>query len=75
MLDKLSGIEERYKELETRIADPAVIADQEQWRSLCKEHSDISPIVAKYREYRGLCDNIEEAKELLASGLDKDEKE
>lgn len=75
MLDKLSGIEERYKELETRIADPAVIADQEQWRSLCKEHSDISPIVAKYREYRGLCDNIEEAKELLASGLDKDEKD
>ena len=75
MLDKLSGIEERYKELETKIADPAVIADQEQWRSLCKEHSDISPIVAKYREYRGLCDNIEEAKELLASGLDKDEKD
>ena len=75
MLDKLSGIEERYKELETRIADPEVIADQEQWRSLCKEHSDISPIVAKYREYRGLCDNIEEAKELLASGLDKDEKD
>ena len=75
MLDKLSGIEERYKELETKIADPAIIADQEQWRSLCKEHSDISPIVAKYREYRGLCDNIEEAKELLASGLDKDEKD
>lgn len=75
MLDKLSGIEERYKELETKIADPAIIADQEQWSSLCKEHSDISPIVAKYREYRGLCDNIEEAKELLASGLDKDEKD
>ena len=75
MLDKLSGIEERFKELETKIADPEVIADQEQWRALCKEHSDISPIVAKYREYRALNDNIEEAKELLASGLDKDEKD
>ena len=75
MLDKLSGIEERYKELESKIADPAVIADQELWRNLCKEHSDISPIVAKYREYRALSDNIEEAKELLASGLDKDEKD
>ena len=75
MLDKLSGIEERFKELEVKIADPEVIADQEQWRNLCKEHSSISPIVAKYRDYKNLCENIEEAKELLASRLDKDEKD
>ena len=76
MLDKLSGIEERFKELEIKIADPEVIADQEQWRGMCKEHSDLSPIVAKYKEYKDLNDNIEEAKDMLeAGGLDKDEKE
>lgn len=75
MFDKLSFIEERFAELETKISDPEVIADQDLWRKLCKEHSDITPIVNKYREYKALNDNIEEAKELLASGeLDKEEK-
>ena len=76
MFDKLSFIDERFKELELKISDPAVIADQEQWRKLCKEHSDIGPIVNKYREYKALTENIEEAKEMLSSGeLDKEEKE
>ena len=39
MLDKLSGIEERFKELEIKIADPEVIADQEQWRGMCKGYA------------------------------------
>ena len=76
MLDKLSGIEDRFKELEKKIADPEVIADQENWRVMCKEHSDLAPIVAKYTEYKHLNDNIEEAKEMIDSGeLDKLEKE
>ena len=76
MFDKLSFIDDRFKELESKISDPEVIADQELWRKLCKEHSDITPIVNKYREYIALNENISEAKEMLASGeLDKDEKE
>lgn len=76
MLDKLSGIEERFKELEVNIADPEVIANQEQWRVMCKEHSDLAPIVAKYKEYKDLTDNIAQAKEMLEDGgLDKEEKE
>lgn len=75
MFDKLSFIEERFSELEQKIADPSVISDQELWRKLCKEHSDITPIVGKYREYKALNDNIAEAKEMLAdSSLDKDDK-
>ena len=50
MFDKLSFIDDRFIELESKISDPEVIADQEQWRKLCKEHSDITPIVNKYRE-------------------------
>lgn len=76
MFDKLSFIDDRFIELESKISDPEVIADQEQWRKLCKEHSDITPIVNKYREYKALVENIEEAKEMISSGeLDKDERE
>lgn len=75
MFDKLSFIEDRFAELEQKIADPSVISDQELWRKLCKEHSDITPIVGKYREYKALNENIAEAKEMLMdSSLDKDDK-
>ena len=76
MFDKLSFIEDRFADLESKISDPEVIANQELWRKLCKEHSDISPIVEKYREYKALNENIEEAAMMLAdSSLDKEEKE
>ena len=52
MFEKLSFIAEHYELLAKKISDPEVIADQETWRKLCKEHSDMAPIVEKYREYK-----------------------
>lgn len=76
MFDKLSFLEDRFADLEKKISDPEIIADQQKWRVLCKEHSDITPIVEKYREYKGLSENIEEAAMMLSeSGLDKEEKQ
>ena len=37
MFEKLSFIEERYRELTEQVSDPEVIADQEKFRKLCKE--------------------------------------
>lgn len=65
MFDKLSFIEQRYEELAKQISDPDVIADQNLFRSLCKEHSDMTPIVETYREYKTAQLAIAEAKELL----------
>ncbi len=72
MFEKLSFIEERFTDLAEKISDPDVIADQETWRKLCKEHSDITPIVEKYREYKQAKETVEEAKELLGETQDKD---
>ena len=49
MLDKLAALEERFELIAGKISDPDVIADQEAWRKYCKEHSDLTPIVEKYR--------------------------
>lgn len=75
MFEKLSFIEERHEELSQKISDPDVIADQETWRKLCKEHSDMTPIVDKYREYKKAKETIEEAELLLETETDKDFKE
>lgn len=75
MFAKLEYVEKRYDEINTKISDPEVISNQDEWRKLMKEHSDIEDIVAKYREYKKVVKDIKEAKELLNEKLDKDMKE
>ncbi|MBR1970483.1 MAG: peptide chain release factor 1 [Clostridia bacterium] len=72
MFTKLAFIEERYEELSQKISDPEIIADQNKWRKLCKENSDITPIVEKYREYKKAKEAIESSQEMLEEKPDKD---
>lgn len=72
MLDKLHLIEERYEELERQISDPAVIARQEEWRKLTREHARLAEIVTAYRQYRQVENDLREAKELLQEGVDEE---
>ena len=52
MFQKLEAVERRYEELNKLISDPEVIARQNEWKNLMKEHSDMVNIVEKYREYK-----------------------
>jgi peptide chain release factor 1 len=71
MFDKLKFIEEKYEELGLKLSDPEVINDQKLWQRLMKEHSELSSIVLKYREYKDVVNGIEEAKEMLEEGDDE----
>lgn len=75
MFDKLSFLEQRFKELCDAISDPEVIADQQKFRTLCKEQSDLTPIIEKYREYKAAKESAEEAREMLNETLEKDFRE
>lgn len=70
MLEKLHLIEERFAELESQISDPAVIARQEEWRKLTREHARLAEIVAAFRQFRQVESDLSEAKELLREGVD-----
>ena len=72
MFDKLEDVEKRYEELTKLISDPEVIARNQEWQKLMKEHAEIEPIVEKYREYKKQQQIIEDSKEILD---DKDLKE
>ena len=65
MFEKLESVEKRFEELTTKISDPAVIADNNEWRKLVKEHSSIEDIVSKYREYKQTRKTMEEAQEMM----------
>lgn len=65
MFDNLKELENKYIELTNKISDPKIISNQEEWRKMMKEQSDLEPIVTKYREYKKANEDIEEAKELM----------
>ena len=65
MFQRLEAVEKRYEELNTLISDPNVISNQNEWKKLMKEHSDIEDIVLKYREYKKVEKDYEDAKELM----------
>ena len=65
MFDNLEELEKKFEELNNKIMDPAIISDREQYGKIMKEHSDLEPIIAKYREYKSVQKNLEDSKELM----------
>jgi len=49
---RLENLDLRLEEISALLADPQVIANQERFRSLSREYSEIEPVVNSYREYR-----------------------
>ena len=52
MTEKLEKIVERYNFLTEEIVKPEVIANNNSWKKLVKEHSSLTPIVECYEQYR-----------------------
>lgn len=76
MFDQLAQVEKRYREIEQRLYDPAVVSHVEEYQQLMKESSQLSPIVQKYQEYQAAKQQGEEALALLESGgVDKELRE
>lgn len=71
---KLETISERYEEVGHLLSDAGVISDQDKFRALSKEYSEIEPVVKTFAEFRQAQENLEEA-EVLMSDSDPDMKE
>ena len=66
MLDKLKLIEQRYQEVEARLADNATYADPALAAKLNKEQRDLAPLIDAYRRYRKTLLDMEAAQALLS---------
>lgn len=75
MRDKLEKLIAAYEELERKLSDPSVVADQKEYTRLAKEHASQADLVARAREYLQALDDIETAKEMLHETTDPEEKE
>lgn len=68
MFEKLGETEKNYENIALELADPQVVADQEKFTKLMREHKRLTPIIDKFREYKREKSKLEEAQELLDSG-------
>ena len=76
MFQKLEAVEKRFEELTEKISDPNVIANQNEWREYMKEHAELEPIVEKYREYKKVQKQYDDAKEMTEdASMDKELKD
>ena len=61
---KLEITSERMEEISHLLADPEVISDQNKFRSLSQEYSQIEPIINLFNEYKSLNEDLLAAEEM-----------
>ena len=67
MFDKLRAIEERYEKLLGLVSGPNVQANPTEYRTHTKALSELTPLVEKFREYKAVVTEVEQARELIQS--------
>ena len=75
MLDRLEKVKERYDEITALLSDPNVLSNQDRFRELSKEHSDLTPIIRAYDRYRKMKNELAGLKEITETSSDPDMKQ
>lgn len=66
ILAKLENLNERYDEIAQLLGESEVIADQEQFRKLSIEYSQLEPVALSFRDYQQTLEDKETAEEMLS---------
>lgn len=66
MLERLAQIDARYDELSRQMADPALIADQQQYQKVAKQHRDLEELVDTIRRLKRTEQGIQDARAMLS---------
>jgi peptide chain release factor 1 len=66
MFEKLLDVEKRFEALEAQLSDPTVVTDTNRYMPVAREHSSLTPIVEKFREYKRVRQGIADAEEMLS---------
>lgn len=75
MFDRLEELVDKLDTINNQLTDPDVVTDQNKFRKLMKEQSDLVPIVDKYKEYKDAKTTIEDSLEILEEENDEELRE
>ena len=68
MFNRLEIFQKRYNELNTRLYDPAVAANPDEYSKVMRELKELEPVALKYGEYKAALKSEEEALAILNEG-------
>lgn len=68
MFDKLSGVENRFIEVEKLLGDPEIVRDREAYQKYSREHAELNKIVSVFRNYKRTLKELDDSTELLKDG-------
>lgn len=74
MFEHLNELLTHYEELMAELSDPEVLNDQNRFRRLMKEQSDLQPLVEAYRAYKKAQQDEQDALSILATENDEEMK-
>jgi len=72
MFEKLDEIEKKYESLCHQLQDPKITENQDKFRQLMKEQSELKKIVKNFRRYKQLRQLIETNRNLLTEEDDEE---
>lgn len=65
-LDRLQQTEARYNELTSKMTDPAVLNDQDEYRKISKAQSELFDVVVKFRDWKKAEAELRDARAMLS---------
>ncbi len=65
LFEKLEEVEDRFAKVEESLGDGEILRNQAAYQKLAKEHSDLSPLIGKYRQLKALSEAIRQNTDLL----------
>lgn len=71
---RLESVSERHEEIAALLGEPATISDQNKFRDLSREYSQLEPVVTTFTDYTATNDSLKSAKE-MAQDTDPDMRE
>ena len=75
MFEKIEIFDKRYSELNSRLYEPSVASDPEEYQKIMKEIKSIEELVLTYRDYKAAVQSEKESLEILEDSSDPELKE
>jgi peptide chain release factor 1 len=75
ILEKLEAIKHRYEEIGQQLGDPGATADMKRFLALSKSYKEMEEVVITYKKFSLVIENLNHAKEILATEKDEELKE
>lgn len=72
MLDRLLKVKKRYEEITALLSDPSLAGNQEKFRDLSREHSQLTPVMQAFDRYQKAKSDLDGIREIVGSPGDSD---